>query len=635
MCGIAGVIEHNDAATLARKVSAMLDTIAHRGPDESRSIVDDNHAFGVVRLAIEAIDAGIQPIETDDFILGFNGEIFNYKALIERFALDRQVYDCEAKCLLKLFEIKGPEFVELIHGQFAIFIFNKRSRELHLYRDRFGIRPLFFHVDGSAFTFCSEMKGIFQGTGRRFEISARALAQTCMFWTVVGDQTAFEGIRQLRPGHYLRWQDGRIDETCYYREPLIAPPAPSGSTGPTRVLDALEASVRAQIHGEVGHACYLSGGVDSLAIAYFLTQNLDQQLTTYSVEFESEQYDESPFQRQAATHLNTRHKSIRVRQGDISTHFGRAVHHAETFLFRTAPVPLMLLSEKVRDDGFKVVITGEGADEILLGYDLFFENRIRRFWSRFPDSTSRPQLLRRLYSYLPQFKKSRYFAIIQQFYRSHLSETDSPFFSHLVRWNQFNQVAGYFNLDREAFSADALMEDLANELPSGMNDANVDAKAQILEYRTLLSNYLLSSQGDRMSMSNSVEGRYPYLGEDFVQAMAAIPPWEKSRGIRTKEKFRRELAAHLPEDLVSRPKVAYQAPEAKSFLRHDHRSAAADALSDNAQRLPLLNTKNLQGLEAKIQHEASSERLGFRENMGYILAQSYMELDSLRNRYSQ
>ena len=213
---------------------------------------------------------------------------------------------------------------------------------------------------------------------------------------------------------------------------------------------------------------------------------------------------------------------------------------------------MYMLSRKVSEDGFKVVFTGEGADEILLGYDIFFESRIRKFWNRDPSSKIRPQLLKRLYHYLPQFKNSRYFSILQDFYKSHLADPTNVFYSHLVRWAQFKQVSSYFNIDDEKYSASNLLEELLINLPTEIAEFNHDEKAQEIEFETLLSNYLLSSQGDRMTMANSLEGRYPYLGDKFVKKMALISPGLKATGIKSKKKFRDELSNYLPKEIIER-----------------------------------------------------------------------------------
>ena len=630
MCGIAGIID-NHSVKIKSKITKMLESIHHRGPDERKIISSRQYAFGVNRLAIESLKDGQQPIEDEKIIIGFNGEIFNYKELRSQYNLEKSLYNSEVKVLFFLFHKFGPEFTELLEGQFAIFVYIKKSNTIHLFRDRFGIRPLFYFHNRTKLIFCSEIKGILCATDEKPDISSKALAQTALFWTVIGDQTSFDGVSQLPPGSYLTWCDGKV-KSVKQRDSLFKNRNNFKDEFNLSILDNLRISIRSQIHGEVPHASYLSGGIDSVAMAYFLQKELNYNLTTYSVEFDNNEYDEAKWQKISHNLIKSNHKYIKIKNTDIANNFSNCVKHAETFLFRTAPVPMYMLSKKVSEDGFKVVFTGEGADEILLGYDIFFESRIRKFWNRDPSSKLRPQLLKRLYHYLPQFKNSRYFSILQDFYKSHLGDPTNVFYSHLVRWAQFKQVSSYFNLDDEKYSASNLLEELLKNLPAEIVEFNHDEKAQEIEFETLLSNYLLSSQGDRMTMANSLEGRYPYLGDEFVKKMALISPNSKASGIKSKKKFRDELSNFLPKEIIERPKVAYQAPEAKAFLSHAHSTEQAEKLRDNLNSLNLINRENFFSLEEKIKMEGSSQRLGFRENMGYVICQSYLELEEMNKK---
>ena len=222
----------------------------------------------------------------------------------------------------------------------------------------------------------------------------------------------------------------------------------------------------------------------------------------------------------------------------------------------------------------------------------------------------RPQLLKKLYKYLPQFQNSRYFSLIKDFYKNHLNNYESWYFSHFVRWAQFNQVSSYFNFRDDAHtSSDLLIEEFLNHLGNDLEGLNYDEKAQLLEFETLLSNYLLSSQGDRMSMANSVEGRYPYLGNSFVESMCRIPTNKKAIGIKAKSLFRNELSKYLPKELANRPKIAYQAPEARAFYPEGIRHQKAQKLLDRVDKITIINKNNLLNLDSKI-IKSGSYRLG-------------------------
>jgi asparagine synthase (glutamine-hydrolysing) len=632
MCGISGIYsEKIEPKAISLLCKQMLELINHRGPDEKGII---NHQFfscGVARLSIEAIHNGKQPIENDRYIIGFNGEIFNYKSLIQKYNFSNKIINCEIKLLLKLWELKHTKFVNEIKGQYAIFIFDKLNNEIYLFRDPYGIRPLFYYHEKNSLVFASEIKSIIRAVNNDFQVDVESLKQISMFWTNIGKQTSVKGISELEPGSCLVWKSGQVNSFKFYKEPLleICNYNYSKTDAKKSFFSHLNNSVEKQLHGEVGFAIYLSGGIDSAAIAYILSKKSKKPLDTFSISFQDSDYDESEAQRQISKFLGTHHSEIKIKNSDISNNFSKVIDHCETLLFRTAPVPLFLLSKHVRNSGHKVVYTGEGADEMLLGYDIFFENRIRKFWSKDINSKYRGELLRRLYHYLPQFKNSRYFKIAKDFYKKTLKNDDNNFFySHLVRWSQLKQIASYFNLPSSEILENKLIEKFKHTIPDGFSKVNGDVQAQYLEISTLLSNYLLSSQGDRMAMANSIESRYPYLDEDFVKYCSLIDPKIKAPIISSKKLLREAFKDKLPKNIISRPKVAYQALEAKCFINNNFVSENVQNFIENMDKIDVINKKNFSNLIDKIKNPFSSQRLGFRENMAFIIGLSYFNLNN-------
>ena len=622
MCGIFGIfsekIKEPELYNLTKK---SLNLIKYRGPDKTKIVSTSNFCSGVNRLSIEALKYGEQPVEDKDYIIGFNGEIFNYKEIIKKYNFDDSNSLSEVKTILKLWILKKENFINEIKGQYAIFIFDKRQKKIFLFRDPFGIRPVYYHFSKNNFIFSSEIKAIIKTKITSFSINPESLNKTCMFWTNVGDETSFTKIKLLEPGKYLIWSKNKLTVKNHYNFPnlfnnddyIINP----------NIYESLKEAVNNQVHGEVKFGCYLSGGIDSSALTYLLSQN--RKVDTFSVEFENKEYDESEAQKLLVKSLNTNHHSLKISTKDISQNFSKVINHAETFLFRTAPVPMYLLSKFVNKLGFKVIYSGEGADEILFGYDLFFENRIRNFWKKKINSKYRPLLLKKLYNYLPQYKNERYFELIKDFYKLNL-KSKNIFYSHLVRWQQYDLVSSFFNL--KDFRKEKLHNDLINYLPNNFKKNSKDKKAQYLEITTLLSNYLLSSQGDRMSMANSVEGRYPFLDEKFVNDISNIDPNLLAPTIKSKKLFREAFRNKLPSQILDRPKVAYQAPEAKCFVDKDFTSDNVIELIDNIKDLKLINKKNFMNLIKKFKDENTSQRMGFRENMSLILALSYSSLNN-------
>ena len=446
-----------------------------------------------------------------------------------------------------------------------------------------------------------------------------------MFWVNIGEDTSFKNIYSLRPGSYLIWDSNKIKTQKFFNYPLLKD---NSNHAEKNVYKLLDKAVNDQIHGEVDYGCYVSGGIDSSALAHLLSK--DKKINTFSISFDDREYDESKYQNLLIKKINSIHHNLKITDKMISDNFSKVINHLETFLFRTAPVPMYLLSKMVNEKKIKVIYSGEGADEILFGYDIFFENRVRKFWKRNPSSNIRPKLLKKLYGYLPQFRNSKYFEIVKDFYNTTLENNDI-FYSHLVRWSQFKHVSSFFNIDSSDKVQEKVLAKYRALLPKNFKNYSDDEKNQYIEIDTLLSNYLLSSQGDRMSMANSVEGRHPFLDEDFIKSISKINTKELAPGMNSKMLFRNSFRDILPNEIINRPKTAYQAPEARSFINEQFTSEIVNNLLDNLNRLEFVDKKNFLNLIAKLKDPYSSRRIGFRENMAFIMVMSYFALTNSLN----
>ena len=558
-------------------------------------------------------------------VLAFNGEVFNYVELRQELVRGgfRFRTRSDTEVILALYLEHGAEFPGHLNGQFAVSVWDPRDKKLLLARDRFGICPLFYHHKQGFFSFASEIKSLLTLPHVARRLDLRALDQIFTFWTAVGGRTAIQGICELLPGHTLVYKDDRVALRPYWSWPfpgqqdqLALPFAEALEEFQGRLARAVELRLRADV--EVGS--YLSGGIDSSAIVALAAQRFPERLRTYSVSFEEESYDERKYQDLVACHCSTRHKTVVCRETDIEDRFERVVWSTETPLFRTAPAPFGLLAEHVRDDGIKAVLSGEGSDEILLGYDLFREVKIRRFWRRQPQSRARPQLFKKLYAYLPQFSNPRFASLAIESFSQSL-QSDSPFYSHLIRWA--NSAANKVYFSEEVASAlggyDAL-EELRTSLPGAYCAADDIDRAQYLEVATLLRGYLLSSQGDRMSMSSSVEGRFPFLDHELVAFANRLPRSYKLSGLRDKRILRESMRGLLPVEIISRPKFAYQAPEIRAFVRRGQRHGPLtnEYLSDEAIGVAgLFNPSVVRLLLRKIELSGLA-RLGARDNMAFV-----------------
>ncbi len=621
MCGIAGFINKSLSIKDSKnKISNMIGSISHRGPDSIGAVVSKNYSCATARLSIEKIEEGYQPIITSNrkFILSLNGEIFNYKKIIKKYNFKNNI-NSEVKLLAELFELKGKNFINEIDGQFAISIFDIKKNKLYLFRDRYGIRPLFYKNDNQSFVYASEIKSISAYNNSVLETCNASIASTTLFWGNINHLTSFKNVKQLPPGNYLEFYNDKIEIKNYWTNPLSLNIQKSKKIN---FIELLTNSIKKQLHGEVGYSSYLSGGIDSSAIAFLLTKIQGSPIDTFSIQFENKEYDETDAQNRMKNLINSNHCALKISNQDIVNNFEKAVNHTEAHLFRTAPVPMYLLAKLVKEKGHKVVFTGEGADEILLGYDIFGETKIRQFWSKDINSKKRPELLKKLYYYLPQFNSDRYFQITKEFYKKNLKNNDDLFYSHQVRWDQYSSIKNFFNFENEESIKGSLIKSLSQILPSNFGKLDIMQKAQLIEINTLLSSYLLSSQGDRMTMAHGVEGRYPYLDDELTNELSKIPSKIKAPGLKLKNILRRSFDKYLPKEIVDRPKFAYQAPEAKVFFSNKEGLKIVDDFQDGLNNNDNLNQASFINLIKKLNDPNTSVRISFRENMAFIIGLS-------------
>jgi asparagine synthase (glutamine-hydrolysing) len=583
MCGIAGIVSLGDglAPPGFEAVASMVGALRHRGPDEFGVYRDARAALGHARLSIIDLATGQQPLanETGTLWTVFNGEIFNYLELREELEACGHQFRTrsDTEVIVHAYEQWGDQAFRRFNGQWAIALWDERRRELVLARDPFGVRPLYIAAHRGRLYFASEVKAIFAADATLpREFDAEGLDQTFTFWSTVAPRTVFAGIEELPPGTVRKYRDGAVAETSAY-EPAYPTAAAAGFAGTfeeavEEVRRALEeATSLRMLRADVPVGSYLSGGLDSSLIAALGLRAKGSKFTTFSLRFADSEFDETVHQRTMAQHLGSDHHEVLVSRDDIARTFPEMVEHAERPVLRTAAAPLFLLSRLVRRSGIKVVLTGEGADEMFAGYDLFREARIRRFWARQPASTSRPRLLERIYPYLERSPVAQR-AIMRQFFGQGLNRSDEPGFGHALRWQAGRSLRRLFAPGlREAIAGVDAVGALLAKLPAEFAAWTPLAQDQYLEVRTLLSGYLLSSQGDRMLMAHSVEGRFPFLDRRVAALAESLPASFKLRGLDEKHVLKRAAATLVPGSILERKKQPYRAPDALSLI-----SGAAD-----------------------------------------------------------
>ena len=553
----------------------MIETIHHRGPDGYGFFQDTGVAFAHARLAIIDLATGDQPISNEDgsVTVVLNGEIFNFVEL--RSELEKSGHRfatrSDTEVIVHLYEEDGLDFVRRLNGQFAIALWDARSRRLVLARDRVGIRPMFYCTAHGRIWFASEIKALLAARPDLGRLSPTGIAEALTFWSPVDPSSAFEGVESLPAGTLLEFTEGRPPRIERYWDWDFSEESRDSGADPQPAAAALRQllidAVRWQLRADVPVGAYLSGGLDSSGIVSLIRSFTSAPLRTFSIAFEDAEFDESEHQRAMVAYLGTDHTTVRCTSLDIGRAFPRLVYHAETPLVRTGPVPLMLLSARVRAEGYKVVLTGEGADEVFAGYDLFKEAKIRRFCARQPGSAIRPLLLRRLYPYLSSSPVASA-AFAKQFFAQGSEYIDRPFFSHLPRWSTSRRACNFLSAEwRAAISSWDPLSSMDSRLPARVAEWSPLARDQYVEAKTLLAGYLLSSQGDRVAMANSVEGRFPYLDHRVVEFAARLPSRSKLRVLQEKKVLRSALRGLLPDEILARPKQPYRAPDSRCFFQ--------------------------------------------------------------------
>ncbi len=599
----------------------MISVLRHRGPDGFGFYRDKSAGLAHARLSIIDLEGGRQPIHNEDksVWITFNGEIFNYKELRECLEKKGHAFytKSDTEVIVHLYEDHGVECLRRLNGQFSLAIHDAKQDTLFIARDRVGIRPLFYARAGGSLLFASEIKALFTDSRVRREIDIYGLDQIFTFWMTVPPRTAFQGVFELPAGHYMTAAKGRLAIEKYWDPDFLQDAAPRQEAEYAEELrELLIDSTRLQLRADVPVGAYLSGGLDSSIITALIRKFTGTPLRTFSIAFEDTKYDESSFQEQMVKHLDTDHSGIRCSYADIGRIFPEVIRHTEKPLVRTAPAPLHMLSKLVRDSGYKVVLTGEGADEVLAGYDIFKEVKIREFLAKYPDSRFRPLILKKLYPYLDNSPvKSLPYA--EAFFNAGTNGYPAMYRSHVPRWSTTAKIKPFFSdALKEALRSYRGTDELTSFLAADFCRYDSLSRAQYIEIRTLLSGYLLSSQGDRVAMAHSVEGRYPFLDHRVMEFCCKLPPAMRMKALTEKYILKESMRDLLPASVVKRTKQPYMSPDSKSFFCENPPDYVQEILSESSLRKSGYFNPEVVSLLAK--KCSRNQVLGFKDNMAIV-----------------
>ncbi|MGB3182815.1 MAG: asparagine synthase (glutamine-hydrolyzing) [Cyclobacteriaceae bacterium] len=560
MCGITGVLSYDSREELREEsLRRMADAIEHRGPDETSTYVNERIGFGFKRLSIIDLAHGHQPFFTVDnsVVMVCNGEIYNYRELQDELkAKGHQLTtNCDVEVILYLYLEYGIEgCLNRLNGQFAFAIYDKRSRELFLARDHFGICPLFYTVVDGQLIFGSEIKSILHHPGVKKEVDVTGLDQVFSFPGMVSPTTMFKGIRSLKPGYYVVAGESSPKEVEYWD--LDYPPADYdyGNKSEDYYMEGLEAhllqSVKYRLNADVPVGFYLSGGLDSSLVGALMKAiNPDKRYSSFSIGFPDvgdQEHDERNFQRIMARHLNSMHTEIGFDWSEVDKRLKDAVFYGESPLKETYNTCSLALSEAVHQSNTKVVLSGEGADELLGGYIGYRFDKQRNEFGRSQDLE---ELLEE------QMRKKLW---------------GDPHFFYEKRQHEFKETkqAIYSGKLNERYAAFDCLERL--EINKGRLDGRDNFhKRSYLDLKLRLSDHLIADHCDRVTYANSVEGRYPFLDIELLNFIRTIPADVKLNGLIEKYILKKLARKYLPPSITDRQKFSFVAPNSSHLIKNN------------------------------------------------------------------
>jgi len=579
MCGIAGFVTLDGHSQARETLRRMTDVIAHRGPDDAGHYFDGPAALGHRRLSIVDLAGGHQPMpnETESHWVIYNGEIFNHAAVrpeLER-AGHRYRNHSDTETLLHAYEEWGPKSLERYRGMFAFAIWDRERQTLFAARDRLGIKPFYYVWDGRKLVFASEIKALFEFPGISPEFRDEALEEYLAFGYLSGEDTMFRGVKRLMPGHWMRLdtRTGKLEIERYWDVPEAKPE--SGKSDADWIAECrarLEETVKMRLMSDVPLGSFLSGGADSSAITALMQRTMGRDLNTFSVGYAEEKYSELSFAAEVAKHLGTTHREVKVSRDDFFGVLPRMIWHEDEPIVWPSSVSLHFVS-KLAAQHVKVVLTGEGADEMFGGYERYAWTRMNLEWGA-------------AWGAMPGFVRGGVRSLI----------ATSPLLSGDLRRKLGHTFLGRdrnvesLHLDNfyAAFGADQIAR-----MRAGANRESIYASYRrywdAREGSSLLSRMLYADQKtylaellmkqDQMSMSVSIESRVPFLDHTFVEFSTRVPDNLKIRGRVQKYIVKEAVKDLIPNDILFRKKMGFPTP-LKAWLAAPEAREIVDPLTE-------------------------------------------------------
>lgn len=596
MCGIVGIVGSNKNSTVSlNELKAMTQAIIHRGPDGSDYYCNGNVGLGFCRLSIIDLDNGMQPICSNYGTVSVcNGEIYNYKEHKKNLEQSDNICftsNVDTEVIPYLYDKYGPDFVNLLNGQFSIALLDNNKKKLFLYRDHFGIQPLFYTFQSGRFIFSSEIKSILQCENIDKSIDIVGLDQVLSFPGLISPQTMFKNIYSVRPGECISVDLKTLDiqKRIYWDFDVSHPSneAISEDDYAEGLLEHLKKAINYRLQSDVPVSFYLSGGIDSsLLLSLAKDLHSGMPLHTFSVIFPDDKLiDESKHQELMSRFVNSKHSYFEFDYNCILTKLSDVVYHTECPIKESFDTAALMLSEHVNENQFKVVIGGQGADELFGGYPSYKFDVIRNEYSQELTSLEK-QIRKKIWGNENIFYEKKHSEFIENKLRLYSSKIKDEYEKH--------NCLNHYIVNQEK-----------------LKERDLFQVRSYLDFKLRLADHLLSDHGDRMLMANSVEGRYPFLDQELVKYASAIPSDLKIKDLTEKYIVKKIAKKYVPDSILNREKFGFTAPGSPYILKKNS-EIINDLLSyDRIKRQGIFNPKHVQDLKQRYLSP------GFRINVPY------------------
>lgn len=548
MCGIIGTNFNTE------KFASSVDLLNHRGPDNQGIFLYKNNHFGHTRLSIIDLDhEANQPMQFDDIIITFNGEIYNYKELIISENL-KCITKSDTEVLIRLYQKYNTEFLNKLNGMFSFCIYDKKQDYFFCARDRYGKKPFYYYFQNNKFIYASEIKSILNILETKPAIDMNALSEYLSFMTPINGNTFYQNIKKLPAGHYLEVNSDTMAITKYYDINDIKTTEDNEEKVLTKIEKLLINSVKKRLTSDVEVATLLSGGIDSSMTSALYAKYSDTQINTFCIGYdEHTHYSELPFAKIVAKHINSNHHEVTMTKKDFIATIDKMIENTDEPFGDSASIPTYFLSQYIHKQGIKVALSGEGSDEIFLGYDNYF-----KMLNYYASSGSNESFnLTKEWEYNNRAYKK------EQIYRT-CGETFTEKQKELL-------LKGYKNKN--------CIENYKSDYPPYKWLTYIDFKIWIAE--------VLMTKIDRMSMAHSLELRAPFLDYRLVDYMLSVDEKLK-RGNTNKSLLKKISKNYLPDEIIHRQKKGFSSPFIE-WLYEEYKDTILDTILEVNEKIDIFN----------------------------------------------